>query len=590
MLKHTDNSGPDLFVVGIGASAGGIQALEAFFSNIDDHPNAAFVVVQHLSPDFRSMMSEILQRKTVMQVRQVEEAMPLEPGTVYVMPPGKNMLLEGRTFYLTDRSSHLDYPINLFFDSMAKHLAERAIGVILTGGGSDGTDGLQTISRSGGGALVQTPESAQFDSMPVNAIASGIVDKILPPHELARAVFDIVRFSYDQKTSIQDDDDFVNQAQLQEIITLLADQEDIDLSDYKTNTLRRRINHRCALNRCSNIGKYIAVIENSEEERKLLRQSLLIGATRFFRDDQPWRYLLEQALPTLIGSIDDGGHLRVWVTACSTGEEAYTMAMVVDEAIANTAKQIKVKIFATDIDSQALSFAGKGIYPETITSDVSADRITRYFNFVDGKYQVKRFLREMLIIAPHDLTKNAGFSKMHLVSCRNVLIYMQSDLQRQVLRLLHFTLAPEGVLLLGSSETLGEYAEDFSVADANSKIYKKKPNGRKLLPSPALRNSITTISPRRQQRQQKAQESKLFKSVFKHIFSDREVTCVLVNRDNQTLRIFHNSANSDLAPFLISHVRQCFEAYLKAVLSSNISILSDLPEELNPEYRRQQFL
>ncbi|MEO1634493.1 MAG: chemotaxis protein CheB, partial [Cyanobacteria bacterium J06631_9] len=543
MLKSSENSVSDFFVVGIGASAGGIQALEEFFSNIADHPNAAFVVVQHLSPDFRSMMSEILQRKTVMQVRQVEEGMPLEPGTVYVMPPGKNMLLERNEFFLTERSSHLNYPINLFFESMAKHFAERAIGVILTGGGSDGTDGLQAISRNGGVALVQTPESAQFGSMPVNAIASGIVDKILPPRELARAVFDIVRFTYDQQTSLRDDDEFVSQAQLQEIITLLADQESIDFSDYKTNTLRRRINHRCALNRCSTIGDYISVIENSEEERKLLRQSLLIGATRFFRDGAPWRYLSEQALPMLIDTIEDGGQLRVWVTACSTGEEAYTMAIVVDEAILASGKNIKVKIFATDIDSQALSFAGKGIYPESIATDVSPERIARYFNISStGKYQVKRFLREMLIMAPHDLTKNAGFSKMHLVSCRNVLIYMQLGLQKQVLRLLHFTLLSEGVLLLGSSETLGEYAEDFLVLDEKSKIYQKRPNGRKLMPSPAVRTSINSISPSRQRRQQKLQEGNLVKNVFKHVFDDRKVTCVLVNRENEMLRIFHNSA------------------------------------------------
>ncbi|MEL7333782.1 MAG: chemotaxis protein CheB, partial [Cyanobacteria bacterium J06560_2] len=543
MLNRSEKSVPDFFVVGIGASAGGIQALEKFFSRISDHPNAAFVVVQHLSPDFRSMMSEILQRKTVMQVRQVEEGMPLEPGTVYVMPPGKNMLLEGREFFLTERSSHLNYPINLFFESMAKHFAERAIGVILTGGGSDGTEGLQTISRNGGVALVQTPESAQFGSMPVNAIASGIVDKILPPRELAQAVFDIVRFTYDQKTAFKDDDDFVSQTQLQEIITLLADQEDIDFSDYKTNTLRRRIHHRCALNRCSTIGEYISVIEDSEEERQLLRQSLLIGATRFFRDGVPWVYLLNKALPELISEIDEGGQLRVWVTACSTGEEAYTMAMVVDEAIVASGKNIKVKIFATDIDTQALSFAGKGIYPESITADVSPERIARYFNFTSGKYQAKRFLREMLIMAPHDLTKNAGFSKMHLVSCRNVLIYMQGSLQKQVLRLLHFTLIPDGVLLLGSSETLGEYEEDFIVLEPKAKIYQKKPNGRKLLPSPAVRTSIASISPSRQRKQQRLQEGNIVKNVFKHAFGDRQTTCLLVNRDNDLLRIFSNSAD-----------------------------------------------
>jgi len=539
-----NDSAPDFFIVGIGASAGGIQALEEFFSNISDHPNAAFVVVQHLSPDFRSMMSEILQRKTVMQVRQVQEGMPVEAGTVYVMPPGKNMLIEGREFFLTERSSHLNYPINMFFEAMAKSFAERAIGVILTGGGSDGTDGLQSISRSGGVALVQSPESAQFGSMPVNAIASGIVDKILPPRELAQAVFDIVRFAYDQKTSLQDDDSFVSQRELQEIITLLADQEETDFSDYKVNTLRRRIHHRCALNRCSTIDDYITVIRDSEDERKLLRQSLLIGATRFFRDKTPWVYLLNHALPALIETLDDGGQVRVWVTACSTGEEAYTMAMVVDEAIVASGKTLKAKIFATDIDNQALSFSAKGTYPESIAADISAERLTRYFNYHNGKYTAKRFLREMLIFAPHDLTKNAGFSKMHLVSCRNVLIYMKVPLQQQVLRLLHFTLAPEGLLLLGSSETLGEYAEDFKVLQEKAKIYQKKLNARKLLPNPIARQaSISTINPVRQRKQQRNQDSQIVKSAFKHAFSGKEVTCIMINRENEIVRVFYNSAN-----------------------------------------------
>lgn len=543
MLDRTESKAQDFFMVGIGASAGGIQALEEFFSSISDHPNAAFVVVQHLSPDFRSMMSEILQRKTVMQVHQVEEGMQAEPGMVYVMPPGKNMLIEGSEFILTARSNHLNYPINLFFESMAKSFSDKAIGVILTGGGSDGTEGLQTISRNGGVALVQTPESAQFGSMPVNAIASGIVDKILPPRELAQAVYDIVRFTYEQRKAQQSDEEFINQTQLEEIITLLADQEDIDFSEYKTTTLRRRMHHRCALNRCSSIGEYINVINDSEEERKLLRQSLLIGATRFFRDDQPWRHLAEHVLPELLEKMEDGGQLRVWVTACSTGEEAYTMAITVDEVIAAADRDLKAKIFATDIDTQALAFTGRGIYPESIASDVSSDRLSRYFTYNDGRYQVKRFLREMLIIAPHDLTKNAGFSKMHLVSCRNVLIYMQSNLQKQVLRLLHFTLADDGVLMLGSSETLGEYSEDFKTLQDKCRLYQKKKNGRKLLPMPSSRPALTTVNYGRQRKQQQAQDGRIVKNVFKYVFGDRRATCLLVNRDNEIVRIFYNSAD-----------------------------------------------
>ncbi|MBE9062451.1 chemotaxis protein CheB [cf. Phormidesmis sp. LEGE 11477] len=537
----TDSSS-DFFIVGIGASAGGIQALEEFFSNISDHPNAAFVVVQHLSPDFRSMMSEILQRKTAMQVRQVAEDMPVQAGTVYVMPPGKNMLLQDRRFVLVERADHLNYPINLFFEAMAQNFAERAIGVVLTGGGSDGTEGLQQISRAGGVVLAQTPESAQFSSMPVNAIASGIIDKILSPKELAHAVYDIVRFTYDQNPSEKDEEDFISPAALQEIIGILADQADIDFSDYKTNTLRRRTHHRCALNHCRNIVEYIDILSKSEEERRLLRQSLLIGATRFFRDGAPWIRLKDQILPELIEELETGEQLRIWVSACSTGEEAYSMAMTVTDVLEAAEKSLKVKIFVTDIDPKSLSVAAKGVYPASIASELTTERLERYFDRIDNTYRVKRFLREMLIIAPHDLTKNAGFSKMHLVSCRNVLIYMNPRLQQQVIRLLHFTLAPEGILFLGSSETLGEYAEDFETINAESKLYQKRKNGRRLLPNANVQPTSTTFRSHRQVKDRSKKDNQIVANAFKHAFDDRRVTCLAVNHGNQIAQIFHNSA------------------------------------------------
>ncbi|MEM8505654.1 MAG: chemotaxis protein CheB [Cyanobacteria bacterium P01_D01_bin.1] len=540
------DSVPDFFIVGIGASAGGIQALEEFFSNISDYPNAAFVVVQHLSPDFRSMMSEILQRKTVMQVRQVAEGMPVQAGTVYVMPPGKNMLIKDRHFSLTNRATHLNYPINLFFESMAKEFAERAIGVVLTGGGSDGTEGLQQISQAGGVVLAQTPESAQFTSMPTNAIASGIIDKILSPPELAQAVYDIVRFTYDQNSDQNSGETnaeaFISPDELKEIIDILADQSDIDFSDYKTNTLRRRTYHRCALNHCRNIGEYINILTTSEEERRLLRHSLLINATRFFRDGAPWTRLEREVLPALIDKLEDGKPLRIWSSACSTGEEAYSLAITVADALEAAGKELKVKIFATDIDPQSLAFAAKGAYPLNVANEITPDRLERYFDRVDDTYKVKRYLREMLTFAPHDLTKNAGFSKMHLVSCRNVLIYMKPTLQQQVLRLLHFTLAPEGVLFLGSSETLGEYTEDFETINAESKLYRKKKNGRRLLPNMNVQPTMTTFRSQRITRERNTRDEQIVAGAFKYAFGDRKATCLLVNSENQLTRIFHNSA------------------------------------------------
>ncbi|MEL6603683.1 MAG: CheR family methyltransferase, partial [Cyanobacteria bacterium J06614_10] len=269
----------------------------------------------------------------------------------------------------------------------------------------------------------------------------------------------------------------------------------------------------------------------------------LIGATAFFRDKDPWPYLEKHVFPKIIEQLDPDEQLRVWVSACATGEEAYTMAMVVNDAIAASGREdIQAKIFATDIDEQSLAVVSKGCYPISIATNVSPARLERYFTQVGDKYQVKRFLREMMIIAPHDLTKNAGFSQMHLVSCRNVLIYMQPNLQQQIIRLLHFTLAPGGILFLGSSETLGEYAQDFETLQSKAKIYKKKKNGRRLLPSPPAVVSPLTLNNQRRLKPRQ-QDTRLIKDTFRCVFGDRRATCFSVNPNNQLLRIFYNSAN-----------------------------------------------
>lgn len=535
----------DFFVVGIGASAGGIQALESFFAHLPDQPNAAFVVVQHLSPDFKSMMTEILQRHTAMTVHQIDDGTVIKERTVYVLPPGKNAVIQNRKLHLLARPGHLNYPINLFFESLAKDFAERAIAVVLSGGGSDGTGGLQSVSRAGGVALVQSPETAQFGSMPINAISSGFVDKILSPKELAQAVYDIVQFVGNQVDDSDSDDAFVTQAQLHQIIEILADHEDIDFSDYKVNTLRRRIHHRCALTRCGNIEDYLRLLQGESGERKLLRQSLLIGATRFFRDEHPWQVIAGEVIPQLLAMLNDGQQLRIWVSACATGEEAYSLAMIVDEAIAQSGKQIQLKLFATDIDTQALAIAAKGHYPETIADNIPPERLERYFRPQDGYFQVKQFLREMLIISPHDLTRNPGFSRMHLVTCRNVLIYMQPQLQEQVLRLLHFTLMPRGFLLLGSSENLGRFEDEFEVISARWKLYQKRETGNRFLPTTSPQPSLSILQPTRQLQNRRTQNERLekqFEAVLQHCFEERLATCLLVNQDNELERIFYNSA------------------------------------------------
>ena len=543
-MSNTSNSEPNnFFIVAIGASAGGLKALETFFSNLPDHPHAAFVVVQHLSPDFKSMMSEILQRKTAMPVETIEDGLEIEPSRVYVLPPKKHLVVKNRCLHLTESPESFDYPIDKFFRSAIAEWGEKTIAILLSGTGSDGTKGIKVVSRAGGIGLVQSPETAQFNSMPSNAIPSGLIDEILSPQELAQTVFELIRYSDNFPESSVEEAVLIDPERLQTILNILAEREEIDFSHYKISTISRRIHHRCAVAHRDNLTEYINLLQESEEEQKLLRRDLLIGVTQFFRDRPAWDYLESQILPDLINNLEPHDQLRIWVSACATGEEAYSMAILVDEAIAKASKPIQVKIFATDIDTNSLQVAAQGIYAEGINQNISRERLENYFTFTGEHYRVKRFLREMLIVAPHDLTKNAGFSKMNLVSCRNVLIYMQPQLQQHVLRLLHFALATQGVLFLGSSETLGNLGEEFSVLQPKWKFFRKRRDIALSMGQMTRQNVVNQLptSPRHNAKADR-QLDRLLLEVFKYCFNEQALTCLLVDRDNQLLRVFYNAA------------------------------------------------
>ena len=534
----------NFFIVAIGASAGGLQALESFFSNLPDHPNAAFVVIQHLSPDYRSMMTEILQRKTAMTVNLIEDGIEIKPSQVYVLPPSKHLIAKERRLCLLESPESFDYPIDKFFHSLVSEWQEKTIAILLSGTGNDGTKGIQAIGRVGGIGLVQSPETAQFNSMPSSAIPSGLIDEILSPQELAQTVFELIRYSDNFPDSAPEEAVLIDPDRLQTILDILADREEIDFSHYKISTLSRRIHHRCALTHCNNLKDYIGLLENSESEQKSLRRDLLIGVTQFFRDRPAWEQIESQVLPELIAQLEPKDQLRIWVSACATGEEAYSMAILVDEAIAKANKPINVKIFATDIDSDSLQTTAQGEYAEGISQDLSPERLEKYFTFTGDRFRVKRFLREMLIIAPHDLTKNAGFSKMHLVSCRNVLIYMQPQLQQHVLKLLHFALASQGILFLGSSETLGDLREEFSTVQPKWKIFRKRRNNTlaigQISQQPITASQIPALS--RTKARGDRQLDRLLLEVFKYCLNEQPITCLLVNRENQLLRVFYNAA------------------------------------------------
>ena len=543
-MTNSTTEKDNFFIVAIGASAGGLQALETFFSNLPNHPNAAFVVIQHLSPDYKSMMREILQRKTSMVVSPIEDGMEIEPGRVYILPPGKHLIVENFRFCLIESPDAFGYPIDKFFRSLAEEWKEKTIAILLSGTGSDGAEGIKAISRVGGIGLVQSPETAQFNSMPSSAIPSGLVDEVLSPQELAQTVFELIRYSDNFPDSSPEEAVLIDPEQLQTILDILAHREEIDFSHYKISTLSRRIHHRCAITHNNNLKEYIDLLENSEEEQKLLRRDLLIGVTQFFRDLPAWNYLESQVLPKLLAQLEPQEQLRIWVSACATGEEAYSMAILVDEAISKFDRPIQVKIFATDIDRNSLEKAATGIYPESISNDISTERLEKYFTFTGEHFRVKRFLREMLIVAPHDLTKNAGFSKMNLVSCRNVLIYMQPQLQQHVLKLLHFALAARGILFLGSSETLGDIREEFATIQPKWKVFRKRRNATLSMGQISRQQTIIDPLPTPSVTKAKSERQldRLLADVFKYCLARQPITCLLVNQENQLLRVFYNAA------------------------------------------------
>ncbi|MDJ1173172.1 chemotaxis protein CheB [Roseofilum sp. BLCC_M114] len=465
-------------VVGIGASAGGLRALEEFFDNMPADSGATFVVIQHLSPDFKSLMKELLERRTRIAVRRVEGEMEIEQNTIYLIPPRNNLVLESGRLKLIEQNEfprqQPNFPIDIFFSSLAKDRGNQGIGIVLSGTGSDGTKGLQHISESGGLTFVQSPSTAEFDGMPQSAIGTGLIDQVLSPADIARTIYQILQMQLSGNSPNQGLMAELPSQHVHQITEILNQYEDIDFSHYKLSTLTRRVYRRCSLSGHHKLEEYIDHLRLSAQERALLKDDLMIGVTQFFRDPEAWFHVEQTVLPQLIHSIEDGQQLRIWVTACSTGEEAYSMAILVHEVVARLGKDISVKIFATDIDSAALAKAAQGVYPQSIATDITPERLQNHFTLRDRQFSISRNIRSSIIFAPHNLAKNAGFTRMHLITCRNALIYMQPQLQQHVLRMLHFSLVPKGILFLGSAENPGDIIGEFDTIHEHSKLYRKR--------------------------------------------------------------------------------------------------------------------
>ncbi|MEL6554908.1 MAG: chemotaxis protein CheB, partial [Cyanobacteria bacterium J06621_11] len=528
-------------VVGIGTSAGGLSALEDFFDNMPNNAGAAFVVIQHLAPDFKSLMRELLKKYTDMRVEQVEDGVELEPNCIFLIPPGQNLELQDNALRLTaqnrDSGHSIHFPINTFFRSLSVARKDKAIGIILSGTGSDGSKGIHAISEQGGIVMVQSPETAEFDGMPLSAIATSIPDFVLHARELALTTSQIIA-SPSQRAYLQAS--ILNGSQLDRIISLLNNYENIDFTHYKTGTLERQITRRCALSGNLSIEQYTQQLEQSAEEREILRDALLITVTHFLRDIEAWQYLKSEVLPKIVEQGKETGTIRIWVTACATGEEAYSIAILLSELLpAEQNSPIEIKIFATDIDPIALRKASQGTYSADTMKNLTAEQIQRFFTQKESGFEVSRSLREMVIFANHNLIKDAVFTKIDLVSCRNILIYLQPALQQQVLHNLHFSLKQQGILFLGESENIGALEGEFIPVHRKWNIYQKSRNSR--LPAlsylSAYRGTQQLMQKTISAPPQTPKFDPLIETAFTALLQDRFATCILVDRDNQVLHV-----------------------------------------------------
>jgi two-component system CheB/CheR fusion protein len=468
---------PALFpIVGIGASAGGLEALEQFLGHVPKNSGLAFVIVQHLDPTHRAIMAELLQRGTSMRVIQVRDRTRVRPDCVYVIPPNRNMsILRGVLHLLAPEAPRgLRLPIDFFFRSLAQDLSDRSVGVILSGMGSDGTLGLRAIKERAGLVLVQDPATAKFDSMPRSAIEAGLADVVAPVAELPGKILAHLKHPplVTRAEAVWDDK---ARSALDKVVILLRTLSGNDFSFYKRNTLYRRIERRMGIHQLSRMTAYVRYLQENPQELELLFKELLIGVTQFFRDPGAWRQLREQAIPALLASRPAGRALRAWVPGCSTGEEAYSLAIVLHEAIEEAAPRepITIQVFATDLDRDAIDKARRGLFPAAISADVSAERLKRYFTKEAGGYRVRNEIRERVIFAPQNLVVDPPFTRLDLLSCRNLLIYLTPEVQKKLIPLFHYSLAPGGLLFQGSAETIGDFTDLFAPLSGKSRLFRK---------------------------------------------------------------------------------------------------------------------
>ena len=469
-------------IVAIGVSAGGLEALESFFNAVDDDLGCAYIVIQHLSPDFKSMMDQLLSKYTNMEIVQAEDGQTLNSNKVYLVPAGKSLRIVDGEIALQElpKENRINLPINAIFANLAKESDVGLIGIILSGTGSDGCRGIVAMKEMGALVIAQDPAEAQFDGMPQNAIGTGAVDFVLKTdempeyirnyvsHPLASAESETFKYHLSQNTDV-----------LRKILILIQDKTGLDFKAYKESTVSRRIKHRISIHNMVSLSEYWEYLQHNEDEIELVKQDLLIGVTRFFRDKEAWERIKETVVVPLLENSKHGKPIRVWSAGCSTGEEAYTLAMLFDATMGEMGIERTVKVFASDIDQISINYAGNGIYPSSISDELSPEFLSKYFNqLTDGEFQVSKELRAKVVFAIHNMIEDPPFSNMNFVSCRNAMIYFQQAAQQKAMAFFHFSLIKDGYLVLGSSESPGKFSSYFPAVDSSNRIYQKKSEAR----------------------------------------------------------------------------------------------------------------
>lgn len=587
----------NFYLIGIGASAGGLEAIESFFSKIPSESGLAFVIIQHLSPDYESLMPEILSKRTMLKIQTVEDGMLVQPNNIYLLPKKKNMKIFHSKLYLTEKEagSILNLPIDIFFHSLAEDFGERAVGVILSGTGSDGSRGIRAVKEAGGMIFVQDPDTAKFDGMPRSAISTGVVDFVLNSQTIAEKLVNFIQHPYVQdkekgREIFLDGDDYLTR-----IILFLKEIFGLDFTFYKTSTIVRRLERRLSINQIENLNDYLSYLYASKNEQKTLYKELLIGVTKFFRDVDAFSIIEQKVIPMIFDRKNEKDDIRVWVAACSTGEEAYSLAILLKEYMLQNDIKRDVKIFATDVDKTAIEYASNGFYSASITADVSIERLDNFFTQYGDSYKVNDEIRELIVFATHNLIKDPPFNKIDLLTCRNLLIYFQIELQQKVLSLFHFSLNPDGFLFLGNSETVGDMIPYFEVYDQKWKLFLCK-RGRKLAyhdfsqkqnldiklpqPSPSIKKNFTL--------QNKSHKTDFSNILNRKLLEDNVPETVVINDNFEIVNSFgdikkyvdfpkvleiHSNIKLNISEMVPENLKLTFNIAISKVLKQNEEIV-----------------